>query len=542
MAQWSNEQAGRFIRQADAAKSASDEIYREAVELTFPDRENWTAKAEGQERSGVSWDSTPQVSLIRAANRLSADFTPQFVPWLEVGLGPAAEHMPDEVFKAAVGKSKEQSKAELEATTKIVQAVFNGPGFPTASNELYIDWHYGQGGMSIMPNDDPLEEPVAFRAMPLSHFYAYEGANGRLDRWFFWHTKRPDAIIQEWPDAKLTDEIREQVRQMNETGKAKDVKLCAVVYRDYDDKKKPYRYEVFHLAGRGKCERIVERQSRTSPMVTPRYSKLPGENRGRGPVLFAIPDIRTANKIVEMTLRAAALAVAGVYTVTENGVTGAVRIKPLAVMQVRSNGGPNGPSLQRLETPQRIDFGELLLEKLHENIRKVIGDNSLPPEAGPIRTATEFIQRARELVSDQAGGLGRLYAEFIVPAVQRVIDILESKQFLPTQGLKIDQFLIEVRMLSPLAKGEAMTEVENIVRFIEMIKMLGGDETAALEIDVDKAVGTIADLMNVPSTIRNSPAKKAQLKKEFAKMKAAQMGGDPEVAAAKMDEMSEASE
>lgn len=539
MAQWSAEQAGRFIRQADKDKAASDEIYREAVELTFPDRENWSKQAEGQDRSGVAWDSTPQVSVIRAANRLSADFTPQFVPWLEIGLGPAAEHMPDEAFKGAVGKSKEQSKLELEAVTKITQAIFNGPGFPTASNELYIDWHYGQGGMTIMPNDDPLEEPVSFRAMPLSHFYAYEGPNGRLDRWFFWHTKRPDAIEQEWPDAKLTDKLKELIEEANSTGKSKDVKLCAVVYRDYAEKKQPYRYEVFYLGASNKVDRIVERQSRTPPMVTPRYSKLPGENRGRGPVLFAIPDIRTANKIVEMTLRAAALAVAGVYTVTEGGVTGAVRIKPLAVMQVRSNGGTNGPSLQRLETPQRIDFGELLLEKLHENIKKVIGDKSLPPEAGPIRTATEFVQRARELVADQAGGLGRLYAEFIIPAVQRVIDILESKQLLPTEGLKVDQFLTEVRMLSPLAKGEAMSEVENIVRFIEMIKMLGGDETAALEIDVDGAVSMIADLMNIPSRIRNAPEIKAKLKKEFAKMKAAQMGGDPSVASAKMDELEE---
>ncbi len=507
MAQWSEEQAGRFIRRAKDDKSASDEIYREAVELTFPDRENWTKQQEGSDRSSVSWDSSPQVSVIRAANRLSSDFTPQFVPWLEIGLGAAAELMPDEAFEAATGKPKDQVKRELEGVTAVCQAIFNGPGFPTASNELYIDWHYGQGGMRIMPNDDPLDAPVTFAAMPLSHFYAYEGPNGKLDRWFFWHEMRPDAIEQEWPDAELSDTIKEWAEMENQ-GRKKMCKLCSVVYRDYDEPKRQFRYEVFHMNNKG-CERIVQRQSRTPPFVTPRYAKLPGENRGRGPVLFALPDIRTTNKIVEMTLRAAALAVAGVYTVTENGVTGPVRIKPLAVMKVRSNGGPNGPSLQRLE---------------------VIGDNSLPPEAGPIRTATEFIQRARELVSDQAGGLGRLYAEFVIPAVQRVVDILEGKQLLQSEGLKIDQFLIEVRMLSPLAKGEAMTEVENIVRFVEMLKMLGGDEVAMMEIDIDKATSKLADLMNIPSEIRNDPETKLELKKAAAAQGAAAQGGDPEVA------------
>ena len=537
MAQWSEEEAGRYIRRAKDHKSASDEVYREAVELTFPDRENWTKTAEGANKSAYSWDSTPQVSVIRAANRLSADFTPQFVPWFEIGLGAAAEHMPDAAFEAQTGKTKDHLKRELEAVTKIVQAIFNGPGFPTASNELYIDWHYGQGGMKIMPNDDPHEGPVDFTAMPLSHFYAYEGPNGQLDRWFFWHEIRPDAIEQEWPDAKLSPDLLEMIEK-GKTRNARNAKLVSVVYRDYKEKKAPYRYEVFHESNKT-CTRIVARQSRTPPMTTPRYSKLPGENRGRGPVLFALPDIRTTNKIVEYTIRAAAIAVGGMYTATENGVIGGVRIKPLAVMQVRSNGGPNGPSLQRLDSPQRIDFGELLLDKLHENIKKVIGDNSLPPEAGPIRTATEFVQRARELVADQSGGLGRLYAEFIIPAVQRVIDILEGQQLLPTQGLKVDQFLIEVRMLSPLAKGEAMGEVENIVRFIEMLKMLGGDEVAGLEIDVDKAVSLLADRMNIPGKIRNTPEKKEQLKKAMAEKMAQQQGAEPGAATQAYDAQKE---
>ncbi len=536
MAQWTEDQAARQIAEAESAKSASDEIYREAVELTFPDRENWTKTKEGTDKSAYSWDSTPQVSVIRAANRLSSDFTPQFLPWVEIGLGPAADLMPDEAFEGATGRSKETARRELEAVTAVVQAILNGPGFPTASNELYIDWHYGQGGMSVMPNEDQLDAPVLFQSMPLSHFYSYEGPNGKLDRWFFWHTKRADAIEEEWPDATLPAEITEQIVTEAQGSKAKPVKLCSIVYRDYKEKGKPYRYEVFVTKGR-KATRIVERTSRTPPFVTPRYSKLPGENRGRGPVIFALPDIRTTNKIVEMTLRAAAIAVGGIYTVTENGVSGPVRIKPLAVMKVRSNGGPNGPSLQRLDTPQRLDFGQLLLDTLHDNIKKVIGDNSLPPEAGPIRTATEFVQRARELISDQAGGLGRLYAEFIIPLVQRIVDILERKQLLQTDGLKIDQFLIEVRMLSPLAKGEAMQEVENIVRFIEMIKLLAGDEVAALEIDVDQATAWLADLMNVPSKIRNSRDKKAQLKKGFATQQAAAAGGDPAIAAQEMDRL-----
>lgn len=533
MAQWSPEKARKSIAAAKSAKQASDAIYQEAMSLTFPDRENFTKSHEGQQKAAYNWDSTTTVSVIRAANRLSSDFTPQFTDWVEIGLGPAAQNMPDQAFKEQTGQTKEQVKLQLEQTTRVVQSIFNGPGFPTASNELYIDWHFGQGGMRIMPNDDTVGEPVIFQAMPLSHFYAYEGPNGRLDRWFFWHELRSDVILAEWPDAVLPPEIKEDAAKPN----PKPFQLCSVVYRDYDKdaREKPYRYEVFWTKGTD-THRLVARQNRTPAFVTPRYSKLPGENRGRGPVLFALPDIRTANKVVELTLRAVALAVAGVYTAEDGGIVGAVNIKPYSIIQVRRNGGPNGASLQRLDMPQRIDYGQLVLESLHENIKRVIGDNSLPPEAGPIRTATEFVQRARELIADQAGGLGRLYAEFIIPAVQRVVDILEIKQILPSDGLQIDQLLIEARMTSPLAKGEAMQEVENIVRFIEMLKALVGEPGVAYEMNMEKAIPALADLMNVPLELRNTPEQKAKIKKGMTQMAAAEQGGDPAVAGAALDQ------
>jgi hypothetical protein len=535
VAQFSLEEAAKLIRKAKSDKQKSDAIYRDAMELVFPDRENFHKTTEGQNKAVKNWDGSAQVSVIRAANRLSADFTPQFQKWCEIGLGPAADQMGDEAFKNAVGRTKEEAKAELEDVSSIVQAIFQGPGFPTAANETYIDWHFGQGGMTIQPNDDFLGEPVIFGSMPLSHFYAYEGPNGRLDRWFLWHEIRPDAIEQQWADAKLPEEL---AKHAVDPQKQQPVELCSIVYRDYKERERPFRYEVFWCKGNA-AQRLVARQHRTSPFVTPRYTKLPGENRGRGPVLFALPDIRTANKIVELTLRGVAVAVAGIYTSTDDATQGRISLKPYSIIKVRRNGGPDGPSLQRLDTPQRIDFGQVVLDQLHMNIRKVIGDHALPPEAGPIRTATEFIQRARELVADQAGGLGRLYAEFVVPAVQRVIDILESKAILQTDGLQIDQFLIEVRMLSPLAQGEQMREVETIVQFIEMLKVLGGDQLAAYEVSIERAAPAIGDLMNVPHRVRTTNDEKAKILKAGAQMMAAQAGGDPDQAAAAAEQAME---
>jgi len=534
MAQWQEDEAGKLITRAHGDKLKSDEIYREGMELTFPDRENfYRTNVEGQDRSSINWDTAAQVSVMRAANRLSAEFTPQFQKWFEIELGPAARAMPDDDFRAMTGITKHDAKLRLERITAAAHAVFHGPGFPVASHELYLDWMYGQGGMSIDGNDDFVGEPVIFQAMPMSEYYCYSGVNGRPDRWFFWHTMRPEIVPRQWPDAAIPPDLDEMIRSSTSSGRP--ARLCSTCYRDYgdEDDQPVFRSEVFWLRGR-RAQRIVSRQARTSRFVTPRYMTMAGENRGRGPVLFALPDIRSANKIAEFTLRAAALAVAGVYTAVEDGVSGRVQIKPYAMIRVRSNGGSEGPSLQRLDLPNRIDFGQLILDNLHNSIKQVIGDNSLPPDVGPVRSATEFVERARELVADQAGGLGRLHAEFIVPAVQRVIDIMELRQLLGVgaTGLVIDQFLVQVRMLSPLARAESMAEVQNLTQFVEIVKLLLGDQVAGFEVDPARIASHLADLMNVPMEVRNDPETKARMIDAAQQLAAAAAanGADPGMA------------
>ena len=533
MAQITLETALKWINKAKSDKDSSDPIYQEAMELVFPDRSGYTRSNEGAKKATKNWDSTATNAVVRAANRLSNEWTPQFSPFVEVGLGAAAEAMDDDTFARSVGSTKDERKRQFEAVSKVLQAVLKGPGFATSANEFYLDWHFGEAAMIIMPSESNTTGPATFRAIPNSHFYAYEGPGGVHDRWFMWHELRASAITEEWKDAKLSEDLAKIVADTPD----KIVKLVSVVYRDYDEKGQPYRYEVFHQVGRStqRGARIVERLSRTSPIVSARYFKLAGENRGRGPVLVAMPDIRTMNKVVEMTLRSVALALMGVYTVTD-GVEGEVAIKPLGMIKVRHNGGPNGPSLQRLDTPGRLDFGQVVMEKLQEAIRRTIGEGGLPPEAGPIRTATEFIQRAKELVADQAGGLGRLYGEFIIPMVQRVIDILEQKAILPSTGLTIDQFLVEVRMLSPLSRGEALQQVENIVKFVEMLKMLMGDQGVMYEMKIDKTTEMLGDLMEIPKALRTTPDKKKEMEKAAAAVASAQAGGDPQAAAQAVDQ------
>ena len=530
--QWSVKEAKREAQAAKKIKARRDELYREAVELTVPDRENFTDNKNTQ-KAAFNWDSTAGVNLMRAASQMTTDYTPKDQKWVGIRPGELARILPPEYLKEQTGGSLDDLARKLEATAAFGQAVTHGPTCQTASFEMYVDWLFGQGGMDIITNNVFAPSPITFRGMSISTFVTRNGPFG-VDRVFMWHEMDPRMVGVEWPDAKLPDEFKQNIDNAKMDNSApKDVKLVQCRYYDYDERgPNRWRHEVFWFGGTSDegGARVVERQHLGKKCVTPRYSAMAGEEIGRGPVIFALPDIRTANKIVEMTLRSAAIAISGVYTQVRDGVLSPVAIKPLSVIKVESNGGTRGPSLQRLDTPQRLDFGEVLLEKLHESIQKVLGDRSLPSQLGPVRSATEFIERVRELMSDQAGGLARMDGEYIAPLFQEIIDAGAELGIVP-ERVVLDGFLVEGRVNSPLTQNAAMQEATTLVRFVEILKMLVGDQGAMMTVNMERFSQELMKLMGIAPKIANTEAERKDIMKGMAAMMAVESGGDPEQAA-----------
>ena len=120
--------------------------------------------------------------------------------------------------------------------------------------------------------------------------------------------------------------------------------------------------------------KLVSRKLKSFPWVISRYMKASNERYGRGPVLYALPDIKTLNKVTELTLKNASLSIGGVFTAVDDGVINpeTVSIVPGAVVSVSSNGGPRGPSLQPLARSGDIQLSQITLERLQNNIKTTI--------------------------------------------------------------------------------------------------------------------------------------------------------------------------
>jgi hypothetical protein len=506
---------------ARSAKAWSDmEKWRstleDANELTAPNRNVRRAMGEGQERTGRAMDSTAILARKRGAARILGDFTPPFTRFVELVPGD----LTPENQKEDLGKA-------LAPVSILLQSTFLDGRYHNAGQEMAFDLTDGTGAMLALESDDN-DRVVEFVAVHAATVALERGKFGGLDGRFRKLKRTPGMIAQEWRDAQIPKEILKAGKD------APDAEIELTEATTWDDDEKVWRYEVLcQVAGYSGPHRMVDRASRTCPWINPRWTVLPGEVQGRGPTLDALPDVRTLNKVVELTLQNAAMAMAGMYTALNDGVLNpdTFRIAPGAVHTVARNAGHLGPSLQPLETSRNFDVSELIASDLRMNIKKALLDNQLPPDSGRNPTAYEIMQRMRELALDASIAYGRLLSEWLVPLVQRILEILWKKQLLK-DFVTVDQLLIKVKVTSPLARAQDLDDVDRAIRWLTILAQFAPNDMAIIA-KIDDMLAWMASAIGVkPQFVASPEERKAAREQQQAVAAAtalAQGGGKPDL-------------
>ncbi len=514
MAQLTPKRAHALAKAALQRKLAWHSVHSEVFDLAFPNRAD--GGVPGQRMATKIWDGTAPASVQRGASRMM-EFTPAGGAFLVLEPGPFVEMiLPAEEH----GKLREK----LASAAALCNSSILVGGFFSATHEMWQDWFVGIGGMIV--NEASHTDPSAiarFQSVPMSQFMVEEGPGGQITRRYRWWLLAGERIMQDWPDATLPDTLARAIKEKPDD----KVKLVEIEYLDPDGGEEPWRYEIFEDKQGG--SRLVERTGATSIWLTPRHTKRAGEEIGRGPLVTSLPDIRTANKVVELVFRAVALNLLGIYMAQEDAVNpNVVELVPGGIIPVRRTGGPNGPALVRLDTGNfRPDFAAIVLDDVRLNIKRALMDNALPSDAGPVRSATEIAARMRELALDMPAAYGRLMDEFIVPLTQRLLDILHRRGLLPDK-LRVDQFLVKVSVSSPVAREQNLGELERLVQWLEILQAVGGRELVLLGSMIEDVPEKMAQLLGVdPKLVRPATGKggRIEMQKNMAKVAGAQQAG-----------------
>jgi hypothetical protein len=125
---------------------------------------------------------------------------------------------------------------------------------------------------------------------------------------------------------------------------------------------------------------------------------------------------------------------------------------------------------------------------------------------GPQMTATEVVQRNEEKMRLLGPVLGRLQSELLRPLIDRTFAIiLRKKLFRP-----VPDFLngkdIQIEYVSPLAKAQRSSELQSIMRAIEIFGSLSQVSPVFDFVNIDNLVMHLADIVGVPAKVLNSKA------------------------------------
>ena len=476
-------------KKAFARKEQWRTIYEDCYRYALPQRNLYDGYYEGtvpgQNKMNMVFDSTAIHSTQRFANRIQSGLFPPYKKWcrLEPGNDIPAER-------------KAEVQAALDTYSEKMFTLLRQSNFDLAMGEFLLDLCVGTAVMLIQPGDDI--NPIQFTPVPQYLIALEEGPNGTVDNVYRKYKVRAEALPRQYPDIELND----QLQRLIENKPQEMVELIEAVI--LDPERKDYCYHIIHEKTR---DELVFRRMDTTPWIVARYMKIPGEVFGRGPLVSALPDVKTLNKTLELLLKNASIACAGVYTAADDGVINPsnIRITPGSIIPVARNGGPQGASLAPLPRSGDFNVSQIVINDLRVNIKKTLLDDTLPPDNMSARSATEIVERMKELAQNLGAAFGRLITETMVPIITRVLFIMDEKGLIQLP-LKVNGLEVKVVPVSPLAKAQNLEEINEVMQFFQIANSLGPGGVA--ELKPDAIASFIGDKLGVPTTLRNSPEEK----------------------------------
>ncbi len=472
------------VRRAKMRRAPWEPLWRECYGFALPQR------AGGLDPDGASrlrsadrlFDGTAIDAVEQLAASLMAELVPPRSEWF--GLRPGED----------VPEDRRGEIAELlETFAHRLQGHFDRSNFAVEMHQCFLDL-VTCGTAYLLFEEAPPGSISAFRftAVPVAEMFVDGDRGGEISRFYRITTHDLESLLAGMGEAALPAALREALERDPELP-------IEVVEAVEPEGPRALRFVRFVPVGSPAAPAgalLSEGMFETCPFLCFRWVKGAGELYGRSPVMAALPDIKTANKVVELILKNASIAVTGIWLADDDGVLNPanIRLQPGAIIPK----APGSAGLTPLQAPGRFDVSQIVLEDLRARIRHTLLVDRLGPAVGPRMTATEILERAVETSRLLGAVFGRLHTELLAPLVQRGLGILRRRGEVPP--LAIDGRAVEIEYRSPLARARARADVQNTLLWLDTVARLGPDARATVDgraaaIWLARALGVAGELV-----------------------------------------------
>ncbi len=458
-------------------------IWEECYEYALPQRVGFYSDAAiKQPGSKKLYDATAVGAAEQLAASLLGNLTPIWSSWF--GLKPGPDLTDAEADALA---------PVLEKASQTIQAHFDRSNFAVEIHQCYLDLVVGgTAALSFEEADIGDFSAFKFSAIPLSQIVMEEGENARLDNCYRIIPMTLDQLMSRYVDI-ASDIPAEIIKKSSQNPQTRFDILEAIIPNGL-----VYDYIVLLIDNIDQPVILKSGTFSQSPIIGFRWLKSPNETYGRSPVMKALPDIKTVNKVVELILKNASIAVTGIWQADDDGVLNPANISLIPGTIIPKAVDSKG--LQPLEMPSRFDVSQLMLENLQNNIRHALLTDKFAPITNTPMSATEVLERVAEMSLILGATYGRLQSELLTPLIQRAFSILQRRGEVP--DISLDGRLVAVDYRSPLARAQGQRNIQNTLSWLNTVFTMG--DQAISNIDIPAAIRFLGDALAVPSNLMRS--------------------------------------
>lgn len=317
-----------------------------------------------------------------------------------------------------------------EIATSALRANLNDSNFYTTVHQAYMDLCiYGTACMFMAENPIGAASAFSFTAIPVTDLAILPNAI------FHTTTVTFGDVLSRYPTWNAPSNLR------NKFAKNPDTPIRMI--QSLIDKEFVAWLDV---GGNVENNIVATGTFETNPYLIFRWSVQSGELYGRSPILRALPDIKTANKVVELVLKNATIAVSGIWQADDDGVINLQNINLTPGAIIPKAVGSSG--LTPLHSGADFDVSQLILNDLRDRIRHTLLADRLSLLSEREMTATEVLARNADMMRILGATYGRMLHEFIRPLCERGLQILSRRGVIEPISLHSDA---ELKYLAPIA-------------------------------------------------------------------------------------------
>jgi len=466
------------FEKARSLRSLKEARFDQAMRYAMPGRGAFFSSNPDDEIDDI-FDETAIVATQEFASRLQAGIVPNFTRWAKLTAGLDID-----------AADKQQVDADLEAVTEFVFDVLNASNFPQESAEAFMDLAVTLGALEV--EKGTAVDPLRFSAIPINELFVANGPFDKLDQFFRVRCYSYDQFVVKYPDHTMS---AERAREWEEN--CRDYHFVDAVVRDWSDPNKECHYRT--LLCRECDDDIVFQQkyegTGSGPIIAFRWGKEAGSVWGRGPLMNAMPAIKTCNLVVQMVLENAQMSIAGIYNMDDDGTVNADTIELVPGTIIPRVPGSRG--VEAVKAGGDFNVAGIILDEQRGNIKRALYNDMLGnPNRTPM-SATEVAERMADLSRQIGSAFGRLMGEMIFPVMQRVVYILKD---LGTITLPVvNGREVKVTPTSPLARAQDQEDISNVDRLIVFVQKNFGPQLVNLFIKGEDVTPYVGEKLGVPS-------------------------------------------